>query len=270
MRWLVLAALLSGLLLGCDAGGSKPPPDDGTEQSGGATGGGGITTPSPPPPPPTTTTQPTVPLGATPPVGLTWHVGITENVPIAAMQNLYATFVAANNAIWSITEGQVRVDKIRFFDNVGPSVTVQNFMFMPFDTSNLDIVVWPAPMWDVPAGGAVGEQGGRTGRVMIIPDNVSTFVLTHEAGHLLFRLSWPVGSLLVDEYADGVQDQACVMESESLPKRLCSDRNHANQSSQPHACWRQILLDYPSFTHGGSDTAPNLPPPPVAEYNDTP
>jgi len=268
MRWLVLAALLPALLLGCDAGGSKAPPVDDTQQGGGGSGGGGSPTP-PAPPPPTTTTLPTVPLGATPPVGLTWHVGVTENVSLAALQSLYATFVAANNAIWNITEGQVRIDKIRFFDNVGPGVTVQNFMFMPFNTSNLDIVVWPAAMWDIPAGGAVAEQGGRTGRTMILPDNVSTFVLTHEAGHLLFRLSWPVGTLLVDEYADGVQDQACVMESQNLPQRLCSDRNHANQSSQPHACWRQILLDYPTFTQGSS-TAPGLPPPPVAEYNDTP
>jgi len=269
MRSLVLFALLSALLLGCDAGGSKPPPADDTQQSGGGgSGGGGSTTP-PAPPPPTTTTLPTVPLGATPPVGLTWHVGITENVSRAAMQSLYGTFVAANNAIWNITEGQVRIDKIRFFDNVGSGVTVQAFMSMPFNTSTLDVVVWPAGMWDVSAGGAVGEQGGRTGRTMIIPDNVSVFVLTHEAGHLLFRLSWQVGTLLVDEYADGIQDQACVMESENLPQRLCSDRNHVNQSSQPHACWRQILLDYPTFTQG-SATAPGLPPPPVAEYNDTP
>jgi hypothetical protein len=269
MRWLLLAALAAALLLGCDAGGSKPPIDDGTQQSGGGgSGGGGGTTP--PPPTPTTTALPTVPLGATPPVGLTWHVGITENVSRAAMQNLYASFVAANNAIWNITEGQVRIDKIRFFDNVGSGVTVQAFMMMPFPTGSLDIVVWPAAMWDVPAGGAVGEQGGRTGRLMIVPDNVSTFVLTHESGHLLFRLSWPVGSLLVDEYADGVQDPACIMESENLPQRLCSDRNHVNQSSQPYACWRQILLDYPAFSHSGSDTAPRLPPPPTAEYNDVP
>ncbi|MHC5031517.1 MAG: hypothetical protein ACYTGU_11725 [Planctomycetota bacterium] len=267
MRRLVLAALLPALLLGCSAGGSKPPPADDTQQSGGGGSGGGGT---PTPPPPTTTTLPTVPLGAIPPVGLTWHVGITENVSRTAMQNLYATFVAANNAIWNITEGQVRIDKIRFFDNVGPGVTVQGFMAMPFNTSNLDIVVWPAAMWDVPAGGAVGELGGRTGRTMIIPDRVSTFVLTHEAGHLLFRLSWPVGNLLVDEYADGVQDQACVMESENLPQRLCSDRNHTNQSSQPHACWRQILLDYPAFSQTGITPTPNLPPPPTAEYNDTP
>lgn len=269
MRWLVLATLVPALLLGCDAGGSKAPPADDTQQSGGGgSGGGGSTTP--PPPAPTTTNLPTVPLGATPPVGLTWHVGITENVSLSAMQNVYASFIAANNAIWNITEGQVRIDKIRMFDNVGPGVTVQTFMGMPFDTSNLDIVVWPAAMWDVPAGGAVGEQGGRTGRTMIVPDNASTFVLTHEAGHLLFRLSWQVGTLLVDEYADGVQDPACVMESENLPQRFCSDPNHVNQQSQPHSCWRQILLDYPTFAHSGSDTAPNLPPPPTAEYNDTP
>lgn len=269
MRGLLPTLLVAALLCGCDAGGSKPPPADDTQQSGGGgSGGGGGTTP--PPPAPTTTTLPTVPAGAIPPVGLTWHVGITENVSRAAMQSLYATFVAANNAIWNITEGQVRVDKIRFFDNVGPGLTVQNFMMMPFPTTNLDVVVWPAAMWDVPASGAVGEQGGRTGRVMIVPDNVSTFVLTHEAGHLLFRLTWPAGTLLVDEYADGVQDPACVMESENLPQRLCSDRNHVNQSAQPYACWRQILLDYPTFAHSGSDSAPSLPPPPTAEYNDTP
>jgi hypothetical protein len=269
MRWLVLAALLAALLLGCDAGGSKPPPaDDSQQDDGGGNGGGGD--PPPWPPPPTTTDQPTVPLGSTPPVGLTWHVGITENVPLADMQNLYARFVAANNAIWNITEGQVRVDKIRFTDNVGPGVTVSTFMMAPFPTNTVDIVVWPAAMWDIPAGGAVGEQGGRTGRIMIVPDNASIFVLTHEAGHLLFRLSWSVGGLLIDEYRDGVQDPACVMESENLPQRFCSDRNHVNQSCQPHSCWRQILLDYPLFAHSGADTAPNLPPPPTPEYNDTP
>ncbi|MHC4549644.1 MAG: hypothetical protein ACYTEZ_12805 [Planctomycetota bacterium] len=267
MRRPLVLLLLAALLLGCDGGGKGGGDDGGAPAQ---PGGGG--TPPPPPTSGTTTDQPTVPNSATPPVGVTWHVGITENVSRAAMQNVYATLVAANNALWKVSEGQVRVDRIRFFDNVGPGINTTMFMFNPgaIDTSNLDIVVWPSFMWNVPAAGAVGEQQGRNNRIMIVPDNVPTFVALHESSHLLFQLTWAVGGLLVDEYNDGVQDQACVMESENSPQRWCSERNHAAQSSQPHSCWRQILTDYPAFAHAGQDTAPDLPPAPTAEYNDTP
>jgi len=250
--------------------------------SGGGKGGGDGDQGSPPanpvPPPPapsgSTTTAPTVPQGGAPPVGVTWHVGLTENVPLARMQALFASFVAVNNAIYDLSEGQVRIDRLRFYDNVAPGVSAGQFVFGGggVNTANLDILVWPAASWDIPAGGAVSEQPGqgRTSRLMIIPENVSTFVLMHEGSHLLFRLTWTPGSLLVDEYADGVQDPACVMESQNLPSRWCSDGNHFAQSSQPHACWRQILLDYPLFAHAGSERAPAPPPAPVAEYNDTP
>ncbi len=127
-------------------------------------------------------------------------------------------------------------------------------------------------MWNIPASGAVSSQPGmgRNNRIMIIPDNARTFVIIHEAGHFLFQLSWSVGPLLVDEYTDGVQDPACVMESERGPQRWCADSNHVNQQPQPHSCWRQILIDYPLFRHTGADTAPGTPSAPKAEYNDTP
>ncbi len=264
MRRLLLLLVLAPLA--CSGGGA---PDGDDEQ---------LPPGAPPAPPPpaagSVTAQPTVPSGTTPPLGVTWHVGITENVTRARMQSLYASFVAANNALWNISEGQVRIDRIRFYDAVAPGVAASQFLFGfgGGNTSNIDILVWPAAMWDVPAGGAVGEMPGqgRTERLMVVPENASTFVLMHEGSHFLFRLSWGVGNLLVDEYQDGVQDAACVMESENLPHRWCSDGNHAGQSSQPHACWRQILADYPSFRHAGRDTATGLPAAPIAEYNDTP
>jgi hypothetical protein len=261
MRRLLLLALL------CACTGGKGGDDD--EEPG----GGPPNPPAPPSPPSgSVTAQPTAPQGAAPPIGVTWHVGFTENVSRAQMQGFFASLVAANNGIWNVSEGQVRVDRIRFFDAVAPGVRASQFLFGPGggNTANIDILVWPAAMWDVPAGGAVGEGQGRTGRLMVVPANAPTFVLMHEGSHFLFQLTWSVGGLLVDEYQDGVQDSACVMESENLPHRWCSDANHAGQSSQPHACWRQILLDYPLFTYAGHDTAASLPATPVAEYNDTP
>ncbi|MFI5402389.1 MAG: hypothetical protein ACHQ1G_05590, partial [Planctomycetota bacterium] len=216
----------------------------------------------------------TVPLGTNPPVGVTWNVGITENWSPARMQGLYASLVAANNGIWNISEGQVRIHRIRIYDAVAPGLSASQFVFGGggANTSNLDVLVWPTTTWDVPMTGAVTVTGGhgRSGRFMVVPENASTFIFMHEASHFLFRLSWNVGPVLGDEYQDGVQDIACVMESERAPSRWCSDTNHSGQNSQPHACWRQILSDYPSFRHAGRDTATALPPAPIAEYFDVP
>jgi len=52
--------------------------------------------------------------------------------------------------------------------------------------------------------------------------------------------------------------------------RRCSALNHTHQSSQPTACWQQILIDYPNFRHAGTDRATTLPAVPIAVYNDTP
>lgn len=231
--------------------------------------------PSPSPSPsPTVTAEPSVPPGSAPPVGVTWHVGFTENVPRSRMQSLFASFVAGNNAIWNVSEGQVRVARVKFYDAVAPGMKASQFFFggVTADTSNIDILVFSPAAWDVPATGAVGVRPteGRTGRLMAIHENAPTFILLHEGSHFLFLLSWNPGPLLVDEYQDGVQDPACVMEAERTPNRWCSDGNHVGQTSQPHSCWRQILFDYPRFKHAGTDTASSLPATPVAEYHDTP
>ena len=208
------------------------------------------------------------------PVGVTFHVGFTENVPRANMQALYALFVAANNALWQISEGQARIDRIKFYDNVAPGTSAQRFVTTNgagIDTTNIDVMVW-THQWNIPASGAVSALlgTGRNNRIMMIPANTRTFVLVHEIGHFLFQLSWAPGPLLVDEYQDGVQDPACAMEGENLPWRWCAGHNHVNQGSQPRACWAQILNDYPLFKHTGLDTAPGLPAAPIAEYVDAP
>jgi hypothetical protein len=259
------AILLALLPLACTGGAAG---DDFDEEE--------VPAPSPPAPLPsgTVTSQPSVPPGAAPPVAVTWHVGFAENVPRSRMQSTFASFVAANNAIWSVSEGQVRIARLKFYDAVAPGRWASQFFSggTTADTANIDILVFTGSAWDVPASGFVGlgPTDGRTGRLMGILENTSTFVLLHEASHLLFNLSWNPGPLLVDEYRDGVQDAACVMEAERLPQRWCNDANHVGQTSQPHACWRQILSDYPSFKHAGTDTATGLPAAPVAEYNDTP
>ncbi|MCK6460863.1 MAG: hypothetical protein L6Q95_13355 [Planctomycetes bacterium] len=262
----LLALLLVALPLACTGGAAGDDTDDEEVPPPG---------PSPSPSPsPTVTAEPSVPMGTAPPVGVTWHVGFTENVPRSRMQSLFASFVAANNAIWNVSEAQVRVARVKFYDAVAPGMQASQFFFggVTADTSNIDILVFSPAAWDVPATGAVGVRPaeGRAGRLMAIPENVSTFILLHEGSHFLFRLSWNPGPLLVDEYQDGVQDIACVMEAEKTPHRWCSDGNHVGQTSQPHSCWRQILFDYPSLRHAGTDTAPSLPATPVAEYHDTP
>jgi len=246
--------------------------------SGGKGGSGGNQQgpPGPTPPPASTVTgDPTVPALSTPPVGVTWNVGFADNVSIARMQGIQAALVATNNAIWNLSEGQVRIDRIRLRDAVTPGLTASQLLLgtvVP-DTSTIDVLVFSPAAWDVPGlvGAVIEFPGqGRTGRLMIVPESVSAYILMHEASHLVFKLSWSIADLLVDEYQDGVQDVACVMESENLPHRWCSDANHTAQSSQPHACWRQILDDYHSFHHTGADSAPGLPAAPAVEYNDTP
>jgi len=272
---LLLALAVAPLLAACSTGGTSPPDDPTATDPGDSTGD--PTPPAPTPPPPvggSTTTAPSVAPGSAPPVGVTWHIGITENVPLATMQAVYASWVTVNNALWNLSEGQVRIDTIRLYDAVGVGVSASQFAFGGggINTSNLDIVTFPPQSWDIQAGGAVATQPGvgRTGRLMIIPTNAAPFVGLHEGSHLVFQLSWSGGPLLLDEYQDGTQDPACVMESENLPRRWCSDANHVSQASQPHACWHQILLDYPAFTHTGTETTSHLPPAPTAEYHDTP
>ncbi len=254
-------------LCACGGGAKKPDPEDGS---------GPFPVPPDRPRPDdglgSTSELPSVPRSAHPPYGVTWHVGFTENVSLREMQDFYATLVSTNDTLWSISEGQVRVHRIRIRDNVAPGVTASAYAFggAPLDTSDLDIVIWPPRMWDVPFLGAVGEIGGRGGRIAVMPSDATTFVVVHEASHFLFNLTWSVGPLLVDEYVDGVQDAACIMESELFPVRWCAQANHTHQCSQPHACWTQILRDYANFKHLGTDIAASMAPVPLVEFSDSP
>jgi hypothetical protein len=260
-----LLALLLFALVGCEGGAAGSDEEPLTDPP-----------PSPAPPPATggtTTSFATVPNSATPPVGVTLHVGFTENVTRARMESMHATWTAASNALWNASEGQVRIDAIVYTENHAPGLATSQFMFGfgSADTSTLDVLVWTS-LWDVPASGAVTAQPGmgRQNRLMVVPASADVFTLLHECSHLVFRLTWAAGPMLADEYSDGQQDAACIMEGPNQPWRWCSDANHVNQSSQPHSCWRQILLDYPNFSHSGADTASAPPAAPTAVYNDAP
>ena len=233
--------------------------------------------PAPPSPPGSTTTQPRVPLGSTPPVGLTWHIGFTENVSMSQLQSLYGQAVALGSALWSITEGQVYLYKVKIKDNVGPGTTPSAWEANHgvIATSDLDLLIWPSNVWDLPGTNGVvwwssPAQFGRTGLVMLLPSNASTHTWIHETGHFVWNLSWPISFGLEDEYIDGIQDPACVMESTNPPRRWCSDANHVNQLSQPHACWHQILLDYANYTHNDVDYSTTPAWTPLVTYEDTP
>ena len=219
------------------------------------------------------TAAPYIVRGSLPPVAVSWRIGITEDVTEEQMRAFYATLVATNNAVWNVSEEQVRIHEVSIRDRVAPGVTTSQFMADPsvISTAELDIIVWPVNTWDIPAGGAVTAGGniGRANRLMVVPMNAPVFVLLHETSHLIWDLTWASGPMLNDEYLDGVQDEACVMESQNLPLRWCSDANHVHQQSQPHACWHQILLDYPAFTHKGIDLAPGTPQSPLVAFIDT-
>lgn len=241
--------------------------------------------PAPPPPPPapapvppgSTTSAPRVPRASTPPIGLTWHVGYTENATKARLEAIYAQVVSLNSALWNLSEGQVYIYKVVISDNAGPGTSPTGWQAdsSVVPSSNLDIVVWPSAAWDLT--GTLGvvwysspSTWGRTGLLMLLPSNANTHTWLHEAGHFIWDLSWPGEFGLADEYTDGIQDPACVMESTNPPRRLCSDGNHVAQLSQPHACWHQILLDYANYTHADKDSASTSPWRPKVEYNDAP
>lgn len=234
--------------------------------------------PAPTPTPPgTVTSAPRIPRSATPPFGVTWHIGYTENASSQKLQDIYGQIVSLNTALWNVTEGQAYIYKVVIRDNVGPGTTPSgwqiNHSVVP--SSDLDVVVWPNAAWDL--SGTAGlvswsltGQYGRTGLLMLMPDTANSHTWLHETGHLVWDLSWPNWCALDDEYVDGVQDPACVMESTNPPRRWCSDSNHVAQSSQPHACWHQILLDYANFTHQDKDTATAPAWVPLVSYQDTP
>jgi len=135
--------------------------------------------------------------------------------------------------------------------------------------------VWPPWSWNVaPALGKVWWSGslsfGHSGRLMLLPDNASGHTQDHEYSHLIWELSWGISFSLEDEYNDGVQDQACIMESDSTPIRWCSKTNHVTQTVQPWSCWEQIIADYPAFTHKDTEKASTAVWLPLVEFHDTP
>lgn len=229
--------------------------------------------PAAPTPPGTTTTQPRVPRSATPPIGLTWNVGYTENATLAQLQGLYGKVLALNSALWNITEGQVYIYKVVISDNVGAGTTPSGWDAdeTTINTAQLDILIWPNTSWDYAGIAAYVMKWpslGRTGLVMALPAGFSTDTMLHEAGHFIWDLSWAVSFGLEDEYSDGVQDASCNMERVS--SKWCSETNHTAQTSQPHSCWKQILINYANFAHNDVDSAATTPWSTLVTYNDTP
>ncbi len=223
---------------------------------------------SPAPPAGPTVHESLAPAGTPPPILVAFNVGYSENASLAQLQALYAKFVTANQSLWNVTEGQVRIDRIRISDNKAPGST--SSQYASIDTSTVDVMVWPAASFNGPGSGYVAIPQGRNGRFMGLPDNFPNTTLVHELGHFTFVLSWAPGPLLVDEYASAPQDPACVMDLSYTPLRWCDSDNHLSQASQPTSCWQQIIADYPAFAHANTNVAPAPAPDPAVEYTDTP
>jgi hypothetical protein len=179
-----------------------------------------------------------------------------------------AKFETVNDSLWNVTEGQIRIGKIRITDNAHPGSKSSGYAQL--NLSAQDIVVWSPSNFDGPGISYVLVGAGRFGRFMGIPSNVANTTLVHELGHFLFDLTWSVAPVLIDEYEDPPQDAACIMELTYSPLRWCSPPNHETQPGQPHSCWTQILIDYPAFTYSNQDTAPTPPPAIDFEYTDIP
>jgi hypothetical protein len=201
---------------------------------------------------------------------VTWHIGFSENVSLTQMQDFHTKLTGVNEKIYQISEGQVQIGMVKYWDNVGPGTTSQEMGSI--DTSNLDCVVWPDGSWNGPGLGYViyGPGYGRVGRCIGVPEGCDQLTLVHEGSHFLWELTWSAGPGLTDEYAASPQDNACVMELTWNPLRWCASDNHLGQSTQPTSCWQQILDDYPSFSYGFNDTASGSATAPGTEYNDSP
>jgi hypothetical protein len=210
------------------------------------------------------------PAGSTPPVVVTLNIGIAENRPMADLTAVYQKFVTVNQSLWNVTEGQVRIGRVRIRDNSHPGTQSQDYDNMNFNSSTVDIVVWQPGDFNGPGISFVAIPQGRNGRFMGIPTNVANTTLLHELGHFTFVLSWPPGPLLVDEYTTQPDDNGCIMELDYVPLRWCWTDNHLSQASQPRSCWSQILMDYPAFLYANTNTSPTPPPDPEVEYTDVP
>lgn len=208
------------------------------------------------------------PTGSTPPVVVTFNIAFAENVSLAAMQALFAKIETANVSLWNVTESQIRIGHVRLTDNAHPGS--QSNDYNSLDLSQDDIVVWMGANFNGPGIAYTLVGDGRFGRFMGVPSNIANTTFVHELGHFLFELTWPVAPVLIDEYDDPPNTEACIMELNYTPLRWCGSDNHLTQPGQPRSCWEQILIDYPDFSYAGTNTAPGPPPAPTVEYTDVP
>ncbi len=208
------------------------------------------------------------PTGANPPVVVTFNIVFAENVALAAMQALAAKFETANISLWDVTEGHIRIGRIRITDNAHPGS--QSMDYNSLNLSAEDICVWSPANFNGPGIAFVLVGAGRFGRFMGIPSNFANTTVLHELGHFLFQLTWSVAPVLIDEYNDPPNTEACMMELNYTPLRWCWTDNHLSQAGQPHSCWTQIRIDYPNFMYANTNVAPAPPPPIMVEYTDVP
>ena len=234
--------------------------------------------------PPPVSEAPSVPPGTAPPISLIWNVGFTENVPLASMEAQYPKFVQLSQDLWNITEGQVCLGQVRFFDNVAPGAVASSSETL--QVPQLDVVIYRPENWDIrPITGEVlffSPPGtlGRTNRRIDVPADVSRLTLLHEGSHFAWQLTWSGNDLppgLDDEYAYAPDDPACVMDLLFVPIRWCSGGSQANPNhvtknggQGAQSCWEQIRKDYPNFNFSGVSTTASPTPPLTVEYNDTP
>ena len=228
--------------------------------------------------------EPSVPPGAAPPVSLIWNIGFTENVPLGRMEDLYVKFLQLRQDLWNVTEGQICLGKIRFFDAVAPGAFASDSENLRVPT--LDVVLYPPSHWNIaPISGQViffSPPGtlGRTDRRIDVPENVHRLTLLHEGSHFAWRLTWSGNNLppgLDDEYNYDPHDPACIMDLMYLPMRWCSGGSQPSPNHVPkgggqgaQSCWEQIRLDYPSFLFSGISSTSSPLPPLEVEYNDAP
>jgi len=208
------------------------------------------------------------PKGSTPPVVLTLNVAFAENVPLSDMEKFADKLEAANESLWQVTEGQIRIGRLRIRDNAHPGSKSADYNNL--NLSGNDIVVWSPANFNGPGIAYVLVGAGRFGRFMGVPDNILNTTFLHEFGHMIFQLTWTAGPVLIDEYDEEPDDSACLMELEYFPLRWCAQDNHLTQPGQPHSCWTQIQADYPDFTFTNTHTAAQPLAPPVLEFTDTP
>jgi len=233
---------------------------------------------------PTILDEPSVPTGSSPPAGLVWNIGFTENVSLADMQVQYGKFVQLSQDLWNITEGQVSLSKVRFFDTVAPGAVASSSASLR--VPSLDVVIYTREKWDVdPIAGEVlffSPPGtlGRTDRRIDVPDDAHRLTLLHEGSHFAWKLTWTGNNLppgLDDEYNYSPSDSACVMDLMFVPVRWCSGGalpapNHTtkNGGQGAQSCWEQIKKDYPGFNFNGVSSTTSPTPPVAVEFNDTP